>query len=358
MNKLDLSKKLEEIAADLVSIPSESGCETEIVDSIADVLEKQCIDEDLHINRHKNNIVVRYHYNNSADKMIGLVGHVDTVPASRENHTTPEIRDGKLYGLGSVDMKSSDAMMLKLCYELAQGTFRPNHELAFVFYDGEENPLPNGITELLEETSLIKDIDFAYVLEPTQERYEIGCLGSITAKVSVKGTSAHSASPWLGENSIYHAVDVINRIKETKDNPVTIDGFDATETINVTKIETPNAHNMIPGVTNLFVNYRFSPDRSMDSAQKEFEQACGKDVTITYLDKSPSAYAPVNGFHTMKEGVPTGIIRGWTDIAQLIKAGIPAVNFGPGSISVAHKQEEHIDIAELRAFYDKLKTHL
>ena len=52
------------------------------------------------------------------------------------------------------------------------------------------------------------------------------------------------------------------------------------------------------------------------------------------------------------------IMQAWTDIAQLNDAGIPAINFGAGSIKVAHKPEEFIDIKELQEFYELLKTHI
>jgi succinyl-diaminopimelate desuccinylase len=128
--------------------------------------------------------------------------------------------------------------------------------------------------------------------------------------------------------------------------------------MNVTKVITPNGHNVVPGEAHLIINYRFSPNRSSDSARKILEETVGNDVQIEYLDDSPSAYASPRGFHTMKDGVQKGILRGWTDVAQLINAGIPAVNFGPGSLQDAHKPSEYICVSELNAFYENLKTHL
>ena len=72
---------------------------------------------------------------------------------------------------------------------------------------------------------------------------------------------------------------------------------------------------------------------------------------ITVLDKADSCYIGNKGDKFLHDTIEREIMQAWTDIAQLNKAGIPAINFGAGSITKAHKPDERINIQELLDFY-------
>lgn len=350
----DISLSLEDLTACLIKKNSVIGNEKEITDQI----EKIFIENGLEIERVENSLIARM--NLQKDKTVALVGHLDTVPLSRKNQTIPEVKDGNLIGLGACDMKCGIASALKILYEIKSGTILPKHNLVFVFYDGEEGPLPNGITRLIDKHKL-NDIDFAYVLEPTCSKYSVGCLGALTIKIAIQGVSAHSANPKTGRNALKEAAKILKIIEETDydlSETREIDGMPFYETINVTQLTTENASNVIPQKANLTINFRFSPKRTAEEAKEFVYSLIDKDL-VYFVDCADSCFVHSEKTQDFLHGsIEHEIMQAWTDIAQLNAAGIPSVNFGAGDIKVVHKPEEFVNIDELHKFYELLKQHI
>jgi acetylornithine deacetylase/succinyl-diaminopimelate desuccinylase-like protein len=256
-------------------------------------------------------------------------------------------------------MKSGVACALKIFYDIKEKVIIHSHNIVFVFYDGEEGPIPNGITRLLE-ANMLRNIDFAYVLEPTCLRYSVGCLGSLTATVKINGAAAHSANPKEGINAIYEAAKTVSKIKETDAKLSVlqeIDGLKFYETVNVTQLTTLNPPNVIPPHLYLTVNFRFSPKRSRKDAESFVRNLVG-DAEICRIDYGSPCYVSGDNYPFLKNGAEKEIMQAWTDIAQLNDAGITAVAFGAGDIKYAHREDEFIDISQLLHFYELLKLHI
>jgi succinyl-diaminopimelate desuccinylase len=137
---LDISRTLVDLTADLVAINSVIGNEKEIADALFGVFAEY----EIATQRVKNSLVSRLDF--GKEKTIALIGHLDTVPKSREEQTQAKIENGNLIGLGTCDMKCGIACALKILYEIKKEIIFPSQNIVFVFYDGEEGPLPNGIT--------------------------------------------------------------------------------------------------------------------------------------------------------------------------------------------------------------------
>jgi succinyl-diaminopimelate desuccinylase len=351
---LDISRSLTDLTADLVAINSVIGNEKEIADSLSAVFDEYGIKTQ----RLQNSLVARLEINK--DKTVALVGHLDTVPQSRENQTQPKIENGDLIGLGSCDMKCGIAVALKILYEIKKGEISPSKNIVFVFYDGEEGPLPNGVSRLLAQNKL-QNIDFAYVLEPTLSKYSVGCLGALTVKLAIPGISAHSANPKTGKNALNEAAVTVKKIEEIDrelSKPQEIDGLSFYETINVTQLTTENASNVIPQKANLTVNFRFSPKRTLEEAKEFIFSIIDKNL-VYFIDGGSSCFVDSRKTSQfLQDAREREIMQAWTDIAQLNAAGIPAVNFGAGDIKLAHKPEESVNIENLKSFYESLKTHI
>lgn len=351
---IDLQKPVEEISAELISIHSVIRNEKEICDRIEETLKAANAD----VKRYNNSLVCRLDFGKA--KTVALVGHIDTVPLTRDNQTEPEFKDGWLWGLGAADMKSGVASMLKIFQDVQDGKTVPDNNLALVFYESEEGPLPNGMNILLDADALA-GIDFAFILEPTECRYSVGCLGALTVKKEVKGISAHSANPRTGKNAITEATEIYKAVCEadakiSKDNEIL--GLPFYETINVTQMTTENASNVIPQSCFMTINYRFAPGKSVEEAEQFVYDTIGGTDGVYFVDRSPSCVVESGLEEFLHDDVEQEIMQAWTDIAQLNNAGIPAVNYGAGSIKVAHKPDERIEIAELQAFYEKLSQHI
>ncbi len=349
---MDLKGTLVDILCDLIGIESVTDNEKEL----CDILEKTLSAYSGELIRKDNSLVL--HLDSGKDSRIALCGHIDTVPIG-DSSTKAIVKDGFVWGRGACDMKSGLASMLKLLHEIENGLIEPKHNISLVFYEGEEGPIPNGINTLLEKDHL-NHINFAYILEPTEGKYSVGCLGSLAIKKEILGISAHSANPKTGTNALDEALRVYEKIKEMNkqiSEIQVIDGFEFYETVNVTSLNTFNAFNVLPPKAELIVNFRFSPHRTIEEAREFLFSVMGGEHT-TKIDEVSSSYIGSENREFLLPGMESEIMQAWTDIAQLNEAGIPAINFGPGSIKHAHKPDERINISDFEDFYKNLLKHL
>lgn len=349
---IDISADLLTILKELIAVESVTDNEK----SICDALEKVLSSYGGELIRENNSLLLKLSGN--GEKNVALVGHIDTVPIG-DSTTAAYEKDSALFGRGACDMKAGLAVMLKIIDDLKEGRWKSKHNLSFIFYSGEEGPVPNGINDLLDKGHL-DGLDFAFILEPTEGRYSVGCLGSLAVKKLVTGVSAHSANPRTGVNALDETLRLYSCIRDM-DREIggdkNIDGLPYYETVNVTSLNTFNAFNVLPPKAELIINYRFSPDRTMSDAEDLLYSYLGKENT-EMLDGVESAYAGSSIEEFLLEGIDREIMQAWTDMAQLIEAGIPAINYGPGSIKHAHKPNEHIVISELEGFYKNMIRHL
>src|SRR2546426_3199421 len=202
---------------------------------------------------------------NAGRPLLVLAGHLDTVPANR-NERARRV-DGRIHGVGSSDMKAGDAVMLRLIESLEPDRLR--FDLAAVFYEAEEGPADgNGLKRLLGEMPWLTEAGLAILLEPTDLRVELGCNGSINAEVLVTGKSAHSARPWTGINAIERAAPWLAEVTRFPSSTVRVAGVEFVETLQVTWVTAGRARNVVPDEFKANLNYRFPPDRTLEQAER------------------------------------------------------------------------------------------
>jgi succinyl-diaminopimelate desuccinylase len=251
-----------------------------------------------------------------------------------------------LRGLGSCDMKSGDAVALKLATISA-----PNRDVTFVFYESEEVEAErNGLFKLSRSNPELLSADFAILLEPSNGVVEAGCQGTMRVDVVTRGERAHSARSWTGVNAIHRAAPVLARLDDYRPRRPVIDGLEYHEGLNAVFISGGVAGNVLPDECRVSVNYRFAPDRSEAEAEafvREFFD--GYEVTVS--DSAPGALPGLSvpaaaAFVDAVGGAPAPKF-GWTDVARFSELGVPAVNFGPGDPLFAHKQEEFVPVQQI-----------
>jgi succinyl-diaminopimelate desuccinylase len=215
---------------------------------------------------------------------------------------------------------------------------------------------------ILEEVPWLDDAQAAVVMEPTDRGLEAGCQGVINAEVGFEGEAAHSARPWLGDNAITKAGEFLSRMGELRPESHVVGGLEFKEVISITMAQGGVARNVIPPLFTLNVNYRFAPDRSMDEAVAHLREVCTGADRFSVADSAPAGAVSIEHplFKRLIEvsGAPVLGKQGWTDVAQLSAVGIPAVNFGPGEPSLAHKPGESVRIDDLTWAYDSLAAVL
>lgn len=326
----------------LVDIPSATGFESQIQKAIA-----ERFDGLAPVHLVEDSVVV----GSPEPGRVLLVGHTDTVPLQGE--AGARIEGGRVHGLGATDMKAGLAVMIHLLEDL--GTER----LTGVFYAGEEGPIAgNQLGAVVDAHPGLAQAEAALVMEPTNRELHAGCQGSINATVWFEGEAAHSARPWLGVNAITRAAGFLATMDAMEPELHLIEGLQFKEVISVTRARGGVANNVIPARFELNVNYRFSPDRTIEEAVEHLRIVCSGTDGFEVADSAPAAYPAVDHpLFVELARVADALVshkQGWTDVAQLAARGVRAVNFGPGETALAHRPGESVRIDDLDWAYQAL----
>ncbi|WP_026448823.1 succinyl-diaminopimelate desuccinylase [Actinopolyspora mortivallis] len=344
--RLDLTADPVELTAALVDIPSVSGSEERLADAVERALRERA--GGLEIARSGNAVLART--NLGRPSRVVLAGHLDTVPV---NDNLPLSRTGSgedevLHGCGTVDMKGGDAVMLHLAATLEE----PRHDLTFVFYDCEEVSADrNGLNRIERDLPDWMDGGLAVVCEPSDASVQAGCQGTLRVEVRTEGRRAHSARAWMGSNAIHAAEPILRRLSEYEPRSPEVDGLRFHEGLQAVGISGGVAGNVVPDECVVTVNHRFAPDTSLEEAQRRVREIF-HDFEVTVVDAARSAHPglsqPATAELVEASGTEPVAKLGWTDVARFAARGMPAVNFGPGSPTLAHTREEHVAASQIR----------
>ncbi len=350
---LDLRADPIDLTTALVDIPSVSRDERRIADEVERALRAQT---DYQVIRNGDAVLARTHL--GRPRRVVLAGHLDTVPIA---DNVPSHRDADhIYGCGSSDMKSGDAVFLHLAATIAD----PTHDVTLIFYDCEEiESAANGLDRIERELPDWLQADVAILGEPSGGYIEAGCQGTLRAVISTAGTRAHSARSWLGDNAIHRLSAVLERLSGYQGRVVDIDGCTYREGLSAVRIDGGVAGNVIPDAAAVTVNFRFAPDRTPQAALGHVREVfTGLEVEIEQTDVAAGA---LPGLHHPAAAAlvdaADGLVRakfGWTDVARFAALGIPAVNFGPGDPNLAHRRDERVAVAQITAVTATLRRYL
>lgn len=351
MTRLDPTADVVTLTAALVDIASESRQEREIADAVQAALTGSA---HLDVMRDGHTIVARTSLGRG--ERVVIAGHLDTVPA--HGNFPSRLEGGILHGLGSCDMKGGVAIALLLAATVDE----PSRDITYVFYEAEEIAAEfNGLGRLAGAHPDLLAGDLAILMEPSNAGIEAGCQGTMRVEVRTTGERAHSARSWLGSNAIHALAPVLDRLNTYAPRQVEIDGLTYREGLNAVEVSGGVAGNVVPDEAVVSINFRFAPDRSEAQAfthlQETFE---GLGLTVT--DSAPGALPGLDApaARAFAEAIG-GEVRpkfGWTDVAQFSQLGIPAVNYGPGDPSYAHKADEHVPIEHLQRVHQRLAAWL
>jgi succinyl-diaminopimelate desuccinylase len=278
---------------------------------------------------------------------IVLAGHLDVV---RTSHDGPvRIEGDRLYGAGAADMKSGLALMIAFAEQMK----RPRADVTLVFYSREEGPFAeNELGPLMEAVPSLAQQDLAICLEPSRNQLQLGCMGSLHAKLAFLGKTAHSARPWQGENAFYRAWPVLRDLEARPTDDRTIDGLVYRGVMTPTLASGGRGRNVVPDRFEVNLNYRFVPGTSVAEAEAHVHALVAGRADVEIVDRSPSALPHAR--HPLVQALATAGAAGvepkqaWTDVARFSEAGVPAVNWGPGEQAQAHQRNEWTSIEKLR----------
>ena len=300
--------------------------------------------------------------------LVCFAGHTDVVPTGPlgewlSDPFVPTIRDGKLYGRGAADMKSSIA-----AFVIAAEAFvaeRPQHSgsIALLLTSDEEGPAVDGTVRVVETLKSRNEmIDYCIVGEPSSvdtlgDTLKNGRRGSLSGKLVVRGIQGHVAYPHLSRNPIHELAPALAELAKTRWDK-------GNESFPPTTWQVSNIHagtgaaNIIPGSAEVDFNFRFSTESS-DASLKERVRSVldkhGLDYSISWtLGAKPflskrgrlaETIVAVGKKHTGRtaELATTG---GTSDARFIIEICPEVVELGPVNASI-HKLNEHIQLVEL-----------
>jgi succinyl-diaminopimelate desuccinylase len=334
---------------DITAVPSPIGEEKALCDHIEQRLGKSLGAHT--ITRFRDSLIVRAHEKPGAPR-IALVGHLDTV---RTQHDGPvRIEGDKLYGAGAADMKSGLAIMIELAERLDRAALPC--DLTLVFYEREEGPFAeNVLGPMLDEFPLLHSFDLAICLEPSDNRLQLGCIGSLHATVTFEGRTAHSARPWEGENAITKSASFLAELGARVPGEVEIDGMVFKEVLTPTLATGGRSRNIVPDRFELNINYRFAPGKTPEQALQELVTMVAGRAHVKAFDLSPAGRP--HRLHPLVQQLAASGVRAverkqaWTDVARFDQIGVPAVNLGPGVNSQAHQPNEYTTLSLLAEGY-------
>jgi succinyl-diaminopimelate desuccinylase len=256
-------------------------------------------------------------------------------------------------------MKSGLALMLALAESDTLWTV----DLTLVFYAREEGPYAeNELGPVLAADPELGSTSIAVMLEPSDNKLQLGCGGSIHAAVRFQGRTAHSARPWQGENAIQKSAALLARLSSLEPVDDERDGLLWKNVISATMASGGRARNIIPDVFELNLNHRFGPSTSVEAAKQRVLQLVAAEAELEFVDVSPSA-PPLRAHPLVSALAESGVVavepkQAWTDVARFAELGIPAVNFGPGVQAQAHQRNEWTLLSQLSGGLLVLQTWL
>lgn len=352
-------EELRELTASLVAIPSHED-ETEAGEFIAGWLRDRT-DATVRVDD-AGNVFAR---KGRDDRQLALVGHHDVVePEGSQvdgDEYRVEVRDGRLYGRGSADMKGALAAML-----LVMERVDPAGELVFASFVGEETG-GVGARAAIEagfapDYAIVGEGSAAYS-SPDVLDVAVAHKGRRGSTITAAGTAAHASEPEAGENAIYRALDAVDVIRELDAPAATVFDREIEGSLAVTEIEGGTAWNVIPDTCEVTVDERTVPGDRADLAAVEAldDIAWTVDQDLPPMRCTEPAFADAvldaavrAGERTGSEadGRPQQVLKPHaTDAGWLSDAGTTCVVCGPAEPGEAHTAEESVSLSLLERTY-------
>jgi succinyl-diaminopimelate desuccinylase len=198
--------------------------------------------------------------------------------------------------------------------------------------------------------------DFAITGEPTDMHVGIAAKGVVAMRLRIDGVAAHGATPWLGENAILRAIDVFRAIQSLPFASRSSELFDR-PSINLGRILGGDALNKVPDTCFIDVDVRHLPEQDPEAILDEVRGIPGATVVSTFkrapalVDaESPFVRALCDATAPYTNGETTSVGRdGASDAVSFLRAGVPAVEFGPLGAG-HHGPDEWVSVTSLASY--------
>jgi acetylornithine deacetylase len=342
---MDADAELAALASDLVAEPSHAD-PTACGDRIASWLRAEttaAVERDA-----AGNVVARA----GSGPSLAFVGHHDVVPPDDPGQYEPTVREGRLHGRGSADMKGALAAALCAYRDALAG--ETGGELVFASFVGEEvggegarHAVDDGFAP---DCAVVGEGSTGYSA-PGVTDVAVAHRGRRGSTLLARGESAHASEAGAGENAIYRACEAVSVVRDLEAPTATVLGHAVDGSLTVTEIEGGSAWNVVPDRCTVTVDERTVPGErapleraAVEGVTWRVEQdwppmACDDPAFAEYVTRAAAGAQP---------GSPAQVVKPHaTDAGWLSAAGTTCVVCGPAERGEAHTATESVDLSVL-----------
>jgi succinyl-diaminopimelate desuccinylase len=290
---------------------------------------------------------------------VAFTGHLDTVPLGLQPWTVDpfaaEIRDGRIWGRGTSDMKCGVAAFVSAAIDMAPHMAGTPGVVLYITA-GEETGSEGAF--VLARRGLDGAAGALVVAEPTSNRPLAGHKGALWLKGATHGLTAHGSMPDKGINAVYKAAAAIAKLADFDFN-VARHAVMGAPTLNVGWVHGGINVNSVPDRAEFGVDIRSIPGQRHAQIRDQIASLLGADVTVEAMVDVESVWTDpsdpwltsvfdicqaVQGHRPKVETAPY-----FTDASALTPAlgGVPTVILGPGPAELAHQTDEWCEIAKI-----------
>lgn len=315
---------------------------------------------------HRHNLMVRLPGKNPGALL--FTGHMDVVPVSpaeaarwETDPFCPVIKDGRLYGRGASDMKSGLAAIMTALAQLKADGFVPLNDILLCATVDEEFYMKGSEKVMVQ--GLPDDILGIIVCEPTGLDLCTAGRGRTFGRITFQGATAHGSQVGIGTNAIEPAVDFINQMRKTDFSQFTTKQYGASfwQALSIGAGVEPG---VVPDQCTLGIDARLTVGHLPREIWQETDRILGELQTV-YPDLRPSVaidderepwvtdpeeplvLAMADALKDCGCPVRYATFRGTTDGTKLRRNGAPCIIIGPGDLSLVHRENESVDLAEV-----------
>ncbi len=358
---------LEALLARTSVTPDDAGCQALIIERLAPLgfeCETLCFGPEGHAVTN----LWAVHRGSRPGPTVVLAGHTDVVPSGplaawSSDPFVPHHRDGRLYGRGAADMKTSIAAMTVAAEQFVQR--HPDHagSLALLFTSDEEGPSVDGTVRVIEQLKARGErLDCCIVGEPTSverlgDMVKNGRRGSLSARLIVRGVQGHVAYPQLARNPIHQLAPALAELATTHWDEG--NGHFPPTTWQVSNLQAgTGALNVIPGEVQVDFNFRFSTESTPEQLKGRVDSLLerhGLEYAVhwtlggsPFLTQPGSLSAALGAAIEAECGItPVLSTTGGTSDGRYIAPHCEqVVEFGPVNATI-HKVDENVLLADI-----------
>lgn len=362
------------ILMDLISIESHreyEGKEEEVAKYIHEKLQKEGIASSLDYVEPKEPNV--YGFLGKTEDSVELMfnGHIDTIPGFQMDYEPfqPFIKEGKIYGRGSADMKGGIAAYLAALIAAKRADFQPKKTVMFAGVTGEEER-SNGTEHLIKTGKRAK---YVVIAEPTSLHPCIAHKGMEWLEVKFIGRSTHGSRPHDGINAVYAGAQFCSRIERELQNEIEMRSYPmlGAGTINVGSIIGGNDPNIVPDECIIAMDRRWLPSETLEMVHGEVEELAkqiAEEYQCKYQFRAMREFTAsmINAPYALKEedewirlvcDASEDVLNykkeveafpAWSDAGILgVHTDAKCIILGPGNITQAHANDEFCDLQEV-----------